>query len=203
MTAPLPARRLPRTAAPESRASKRQPVHDRSAWERANTTKREDTLALCGGDGQQVPHAASGGLMRRLRADRQRRRAKSCNGAPPPIRNLSKPIRLGLSSRAARNPVNHGVDLGDHKLGRGVLHLVADIGQYDQFRPCGASSMSLDSHRHFYRWVYVAPNPISAGLVELVGQQFPRLLQAQVHIFLAPGPEDVDVVYDIVVISEV
>src|SRR6266852_6180249 len=116
MTAPLPARRLPRTAAPEPRVSKRQPVHDRSAWERANATKREDTLPLCRGDGQQVPHAASGGLMRRLRADRQRRRAKSYNGAPPPLRNLSKPIRLGLSSSVARDLVDHGIDLGDHTL---------------------------------------------------------------------------------------
>src|SRR5712671_1969213 len=86
MTAPLPARRLLRTAAPEPRVSKRQPVHDRSAWERANATKREDTLPLCRGDGQQVPHAASGRLMRRLRADRQRRRAKSPNGALGEIR---------------------------------------------------------------------------------------------------------------------
>jgi len=88
MTAPLPARRLLRTAAPEPRVSKRQPVHDRSAWERANATKREDTLPLCRGDGQQVPHAASGRLMRRLRADRQRRRAKSPNGALGEIRTI-------------------------------------------------------------------------------------------------------------------
>jgi len=50
-----------------------------------------------------------------------RHRALAYSGAPPPIRNLSKPIRPGWSGRVARNPVDHGVDLGDHKLGRSEI----------------------------------------------------------------------------------
>jgi len=46
-----------------------------------HAAEHEDALALCGGDRQQVLYAAVGGLMRRLRADRQRYRAKS-NSTP-------------------------------------------------------------------------------------------------------------------------
>jgi len=36
-------------------------------------------------------------------------------------------------SRAAREPADHRLDFGDHKLGRGVLHHVTDVRQHDQF----------------------------------------------------------------------
>jgi hypothetical protein len=112
-------------------ASQRSP--DRRAARRCRAPKRSCATPW-------RPAASSTCGCRRLDAafanGRQRYRAKSYSGAPPPIRNLSKPIRLGLSSRVARNAVDHGVDLGDHKLGRGVLHHVADTGRYDQFRPC-------------------------------------------------------------------
>jgi len=54
-------------------------------------------------------------------------------GGAPDIRNLSKPRRRGLSRRAARDGSDHRLDLGDHKVGRGVLHHVTDIRQHDQF----------------------------------------------------------------------
>src|SRR5450631_2947956 len=62
--------------------------------------------------------------------------------------------------------------------------------------------ISLHGHRHFYRWMDIAPYPVGARLVELEAQQFSRLLQAEVHVFLAPGSEDVDVMYDVVVVGE-
>src|SRR5215831_4696344 len=46
----------------------------------------------------------------------------------------------------------------------------------------------------------VAADPVSADLIERIVQRHARLLQAKV--LLLPGPEDVDVVDDVVVISE-
>ena len=53
-------------------------------------------------------------------------------GGAPDIRNLSKPRRRGLSRRAARDRADHRLDLGDHQIGRGVLHHVTDTRQHDQ-----------------------------------------------------------------------
>ena len=53
-------------------------------------------------------------------------------GGAADIRNLSKPRRRGLSRRAARARADHRLDLGDHEVGRGVLHHVTDTRQHDQ-----------------------------------------------------------------------
>ena len=49
----------------------------------------------------------------------------------------------------------------------------------------------------------VAANPVGAGFVELVAQQLARLLQAEVRAILTARPEDMDVVYDVIVVGEV
>src|SRR4029077_3203046 len=50
---------------------------------------------------------------------------------------------------------------------------------------------SLHGHGHLHRWMDVAPDPVSTGLVELVAQKLARLLQAEVHAFVISGSEDV------------
>jgi hypothetical protein len=66
-------------------------------------TVHKNAPALCRSDRQHVPCAAIGGLMRRLRATRQRYRAKSQSGAPRSMKmgNIRSPLRYdGLSEPA-------------------------------------------------------------------------------------------------------
>jgi hypothetical protein len=48
-------------------------------------------------------------------------------------------------------------------------------------RVADVTNTSLHGHGHLYRRMDVAPDPVSAGLVELVAQKLARLLQAEVH----------------------